>query len=113
MRKTLAIPYVLGGILSLWMFATQSVFAQDSVPFYAVTNDTAVPTNAVVMPEFIGPTPPGTLTLPSSPAPATSFQGLGDNNTLTPPDTDGAVGPNNVMTMLNTQVRIQNRSGTT
>jgi len=45
------------------------------------------------------------------PALGASFQGLGDNNTTIPPDTMGAVGPNHVMTMLNSQVRIQNRTG--
>jgi len=47
-----------------------------------------------------------------APALGASFQGLGDNNTSIPPDTMGAVGPNHVMTMLNSQVRIQNRAGT-
>ena len=48
-----------------------------------------------------------------SPAPATTFQALTDNNTSLPPDTHGAVGPNHVMTVLNTQYRIQTRSGQT
>uniref|UniRef100_Q01Z27 BACON domain-containing protein n=1 Tax=Solibacter usitatus (strain Ellin6076) TaxID=234267 RepID=Q01Z27_SOLUE len=39
------------------------------------------------------------------------FQGLGDNFTAIPPDTQGAVGPNHVVTLLNTQVMIQSRSG--
>ncbi|MFO0838491.1 MAG: hypothetical protein U1D55_08165 [Phycisphaerae bacterium] len=47
------------------------------------------------------------------PSLSTNFQGLGDNNTRIPPDTMGAVGPNHVMTMINTQVRIHNRSGGT
>jgi len=42
------------------------------------------------------------------------FQALLDNQaTLLPPDTMGAVGPNHVMTMLNTQVRIQSKNGAT
>jgi hypothetical protein len=49
-----------------------------------------------------------------APALGASFQGLADAapaiNKI-PPDTMGAVGPNHVMTMLNTQVRIQNRAG--
>jgi hypothetical protein len=48
----------------------------------------------------------------SGPA-ALSFQALPDNNTVIPPDTYGAVGPNHIMTMLNSQVRIQNKSGST
>mgnify|MGYP003347047236 CR=1 FL=1 len=43
----------------------------------------------------------------------TGFQGLGDSNSSIPPDTMGAVGPSHVVTMLNTQVRIQDKSGTT
>jgi len=47
-----------------------------------------------------------------SPLPTTNFQALPDNNTSIPPDTHGAIGPNHVMTVLNTQVRIQNKTGT-
>ena len=47
----------------------------------------------------------------TSPPPAISFQALLDNNTVIPPDTHGAVGPNHVMTVLNSQVRIQDRAG--
>ena len=40
------------------------------------------------------------------------FDGQIDESTARiPPDTHGAVGPNHVMTVLNTEVRIQNRSG--
>jgi uncharacterized repeat protein (TIGR01451 family) len=48
-----------------------------------------------------------------SPLPTTNFQALPDDNTSIPPDTHGAVGPNHVMTVLNTQVRIQSKTGTT
>ncbi len=47
-----------------------------------------------------------------SPEPTTSFLAVGDNNTAIPPDTMGAVGPNHVMTTLNSQVRIQTKAGT-
>jgi hypothetical protein len=40
------------------------------------------------------------------------FPAIGDNNTTIPPDVGGAVGPNHVMTALNSQVRIQDKSGT-
>jgi Bacterial Ig domain len=46
-----------------------------------------------------------------SPAPAASFLALADDNTVIPPDTMGAVGPNHVMAALNSQVQIQDRSG--
>src|SRR5882762_4182047 len=48
---------------------------------------------------------------PLSPAPASSSLALADDTTAIPPDTHGAVGPNHLMTVLNTQVRIQNRTG--
>ncbi|MBU6283566.1 hypothetical protein KGQ64_15105, partial [bacterium] len=57
---------------------------------------------------------------PAAPVPAgtslvagTGFQGLGDSNTSIPPDTMGAVGPSHVVTMLNTQVRVQTKAGAT
>ncbi|MDH7504157.1 MAG: hypothetical protein QHJ82_15780, partial [Verrucomicrobiota bacterium] len=90
-----------------------AIFAQDIPPLIIVTNTGTLPTNAVEMP---APTPapsPFPPVLPDSPAPSTNFQGLDDSHTTWPPDTDGCVGPNHVMTMLNTQVRIQNRTGTT
>jgi hypothetical protein len=48
-----------------------------------------------------------------SPAPLISFEALGDNGTVIPPDTDGAVGPNNLMVAVNSQVVIQDRAGNT
>lgn len=53
---------------------------------------------------------PFSSSLPSPPL-ATNFLALGDNNTFFPPNTTGAVGPNHLMVMLNSQVRIQNRNG--
>ncbi len=41
------------------------------------------------------------------------FEALPDNVTTIPPDTMGAIGPRHAMTMLNTQVRIQDRGGIT
>ena len=46
-----------------------------------------------------------------SPVPVASFLALDDNNTAIPPDTHGAVGPNHLMVTLNSQVRIQDRTG--
>jgi hypothetical protein len=71
---------------------------------------------------FAGQVPPGaapalktplapSAPLVASPAPSSSFMALDDNNYSIPPDTHGAVGPNHLMTTLNSQVRIQNRSG--
>jgi hypothetical protein len=46
-----------------------------------------------------------------SPAATDSFLALDDDNTAIPPDVGGAAGPNHLMTVHNTQVRIQDRSG--
>jgi hypothetical protein len=50
--------------------------------------------------------------LPSA-STTSNFLGLLDDQTIVPPDTMGAVGPNHVMTTLNSQVRIQTKTGTT
>jgi hypothetical protein len=51
---------------------------------------------------------------PTIPSPALSanFLALDDNNTHIPPDTHGSAGPNHLMVALNSQVRIQTRTGT-
>jgi uncharacterized protein (TIGR03437 family) len=43
--------------------------------------------------------------------PYSGFLALLDNYTVTPPDANGAVGPNDVVSMLNSEVLIQSRSG--
>lgn len=50
-------------------------------------------------------------TMADPPAPTVAFDGLLDNNTSIPPDVNGAVGPNYVMTTLNTEIKIQNKTG--
>lgn len=50
----------------------------------------------------LAPTPPPTLT----------FQALNDSLTVIPPDTQGTVGLNHLMTTLNDRVRIQSKTGT-
>jgi PKD domain len=47
----------------------------------------------------------------ASPPLATSFQALVDNQMVFPPDTEGAIGPNHVVTTLNSQTRIQDHGG--
>jgi hypothetical protein len=55
----------------------------------------------------------GSLPLPTaqSPVSSTNFLGLDDDGTVIPPDTQGTVGPNHLMTTLNSQVRVQNKAG--
>lgn len=48
-----------------------------------------------------------------SPSPVKNFNALNDNSQFIPPDVNGAVGPNHLMTTLNSQVRIQDRNGAT
>lgn len=59
-----------------------------------------------------GDPPPGPLPQPDAPPVSASFQALGDNGTRIPPDTHGAVGPNHAITTLNSEIRIQSRTGT-
>ena len=47
----------------------------------------------------------------AAPELAESFDGLHDNGGGIPPDTHGAAGPDHLMITLNTEVRIQNKSG--
>ncbi len=44
-------------------------------------------------------------------APLLDFDAIPDNNKSIPPDTHGSVGPSHVMTTLNTEVRIQDKTG--
>jgi hypothetical protein len=70
------------------------------------------PSGATLRPAVSSTTSLGPLApMPLSPAPSASFEALGDDGTAIPPDTQGAVGPNHLMVTLNSQVRIQNRSG--
>jgi hypothetical protein len=61
------------------------------------------------LPRFDGALSPQSLS--ASPSPATVFLGLDDDDTSIPPDTNGAVGPNHLMVVLNSQIRIQDRAG--
>ncbi len=61
----------------------------------------------VAAPARVSPEPP----VPWSPQPASSFLAIKDNNKLFPPDTHGAVGPSRLMTTLNTEVAVHDRSG--
>jgi hypothetical protein len=45
------------------------------------------------------------------PAPSVGFVGLIDNITTIPPDVNGAAGLNHVMTTLNSEIKIQNKTG--
>jgi uncharacterized repeat protein (TIGR01451 family) len=76
-----------------------------------------VPGDGLILPgdTVLSPPPPPPNPLLQVPAPTTnsSFLALGDNGTAFPPDTHGAVGKTHLMVTLNSQVRIQTRSGGT
>ncbi len=81
------------------------------VPFMPTPEGPASPTGPPAAPP-VAPDPTPGPSVPS-PSPDASFAGLGDNNTTIPPDTQGTVGPNHLMVALNSEVRIQNKSGGT
>lgn len=61
------------------------------------------------LPPLQSHTPAFSETMP----PTLQFEAIPDNNAAIPPDTYGSVGPSHVMTMLNTQVRVQTKLGVT
>jgi hypothetical protein len=110
MRRSLAITSLpLAAFVVLGQ--NQSASGQQAVPLNIVTNSGTLPTDFVAQHGPIPPPPIFPPHLANTPTPSVNFQGSDDNNTSWPPDTDGCVGPNHVVTMLNTQVRIQDRSG--
>ncbi|MDA0577235.1 MAG: hypothetical protein O3B24_03955 [Verrucomicrobia bacterium] len=87
----------------------------DVVPFGALPEALPIPAWATppITTAASAPEPePEPSPLAASPGPAASFLGLGDSGTSIPPDTHGTVGPNHLMVTLNTQVRVQTRTGT-
>ena len=73
--------------------------------------DLSVPEGALVRMEARAEAAALPSAAPPSPAPTASFEALPDDPLTTPPDTHGAVGPDHLMVTLNSQVRIQDRSG--
>ncbi len=53
----------------------------------------------------------GLAAVDPSPAPTISFTAVEDDGTSAVPDSSGAVGPEHVLTVLNSQIRVQDRSG--
>ncbi|TAK60481.1 MAG: hypothetical protein EPO24_06655, partial [Bacteroidetes bacterium] len=63
------------------------------------------------MPEGLHIKIPAEIMSSPSPPPADDFAALSDNNTAIPPDVHGAAGPSHLMVTLNSQVRIQDKTG--
>src|SRR5437667_9722995 len=86
--------------------------AQTNIPYIPLPPGQDLPTNAIVHLPQEYPSSPFSAATADSPTASPSFLALDDNNAVWPPDTQGAVGVSNVVTMLNSQVRIQTRLGT-
>jgi hypothetical protein len=87
-----------------------------SIPFLSPRVVEEVPPEAIEAARAqmaLAPPPADVLPRPLSPAPAANFEALPDNGLSIPPDTQGAVGPNHLMVALNSEVRVQNRTGAT
>lgn len=81
------------------------------VPYNLPVPDEALLRSTTVSDDLLQGIPNLAPSAVASPAAAVSWQGLVDNNTRIPPDVHGTVGGPHVMTTLNSQVRINNRSG--
>ncbi len=101
------------GICILAFVATGQLKAQEEFnDFITLTNAPPVPGDLplwMFRPPPVFPTgePP-----PASPSPTIDFPGPHDSSLSAPPDSHGAVGESNVVTMINTEARIQTRTGT-
>ena len=84
----------------------QSMIAPGRVPPQSVGAAQAIAPSASV-----AVAPGRQNTVSATPPPVTDFDALLDNTHVIPPDTYGAVGPSHVVTMLNSQVRIQGKDG--
>ena len=115
-RTATRIATALTAVFSLGLGLTQSASSQTEIPFQQIPERDVLTNDSVTIlwdySQFPSP-PGGGPPQQNSPATTADFQGLTDDNTAYPPDTHGAVGTNHVVTMLNTQVRIQTRAGTT
>ena len=84
-------------------------------PWLPVPHEHPVPPGARTHVESEGepglPGPPEIAGRDRAPALATSFEALGDNGLAIPPDTNGAVGRDHLVVPLNSEVRIQTKTG--
>ncbi len=88
--------------------------AEGGPDFFRVPGGLSIPDEAARRAAAPAPSAPplGAVGGPWSPAPSASFQGLDDNLNNIPPDTHGAVSANHLMVTLNSEVGVQDRSGT-
>ena len=88
-----------------------SVHSPMPVPVRPIPEPARVGVPAARQLQALAPPPPE-APAPLAPAMTSGFIALPDNNSSIPPDTHGAVGPNHLMVTLNTEVLVQDRSGT-
>ncbi|MGH8004335.1 MAG: hypothetical protein ACRECJ_06400, partial [Limisphaerales bacterium] len=81
------------------------------VPYNLPVPDEALLHSKIISDDILQGIPTAAPAAVASPPTAVTWQGLVDDNTKIPPDVHGAVGGPHVMTTLNSQIRIQNRSG--
>jgi uncharacterized repeat protein (TIGR01451 family) len=96
-------------VITLSDLPSESSSLQHDAPFISLRPKSAAPVSTSSTNEL------QSATLGPSPALCSicAFNALGDDGTQTPPDTDGAVGPNHLVIALNSQLRVQDRSGGT
>ena len=86
--------------------------AEESDGARRVARDLPVPKGARIRTQApVEATAIATVMLSPSPPPTASFEALPNSPETEPPDTNGAVGRNHLMVTLNSEVRIQDRSG--
>ena len=86
--------------------------SQRAVPFMPAPapREVGEPARAIV-PDSSAPSAPPSGQASGAPSVDDSFPALPDNGLVIPPDTMGAAGPSHLMVMLNSQVRIQDKTG--
>lgn len=104
---------ILLGWLLLYIIGFQQPQAYAQSPWLLLPSSTAIPPGVTVQTYGGGIGPLGA----GAPGPkqssfGTGFQAQPDGLTSIPPDTHGAIGPNHAVSMTNTHVKIQNRTGT-
>src|SRR5438876_564804 len=85
-----------------------SASAQEEIPrLDPPPEPDSLPSDARILDVPTAPPSPFQPAVFSAPSAASNFEALQDDNTIFPPDTMGAVGPSNIVVMLNSQIRIQ------
>jgi hypothetical protein len=98
-------------VIETCVFFAFGVFAEPAPQVVHGVSGVAVQTATINFSKVAGEGTKAASPRIASPASTTNFDAVDDNNTFTPPDTQGAVGPNHVMTTLNSEIAIRDRGG--